>query len=201
MPEMNGVELSKKLKADKRTRHIPVILLTAINGEDEQLKGLNAGANDYLTKPFNFQILHARITNLLELNKSLKDTYSKQIHMVAEQPAETESTDVKLLNSLMAYMESHLSDPNLSVEELSKHAGMSRGSLYYKLIELTGLTPIEYMRSVKLEKAAALLQTSDYNVAQIAYMTGFGTPSYFSRMFKGKFGVLPSEYLNDKRGK
>lgn len=201
MPEMNGVELSKKLKTDKRTRHIPIILLTAINGEDEQLKGLNAGANDYLTKPFNFQILQARISNLLELNKSLKDTYSKQIHMVTEQPAETESTDVKLLNSLIAFMESRLSDPDLSVEELSKHAGMSRGSLYYKLIELTGLTPIEYMRSVKLEKAAALLQTSDYNVAQIAYMTGFGTPSYFSRMFKGKFGVLPSEYLNDKRGK
>lgn len=201
MPQMNGVELSKKLKADKRTRHIPIILLTAINGEDEQLKGLNAGANDYLTKPFNFQILQARISNLLELNKSLKDTYSKQIHMVAEQPAETESTDVRLLNSLIAFMESRLSDPELSVEELSKHAGMSRGSLYYKLIELTGLTPIEYMRSVKLEKAAALLQTSDYNVAQIAYMTGFGTPSYFSRMFKGKFGVLPSEYLNDKRNK
>ncbi|PJJ84315.1 two-component regulator propeller domain-containing protein [Mucilaginibacter auburnensis] len=201
MPEMNGVELSKKLKGDKRTRHIPVILLTAIIGEEEQLKGLNAGANDYLTKPFNFQILHARISNLLELNKSLKDTYSKQIHMVAEQPAETESADVKLLNSLMAFMESRMSDSNLSVEDLSKHAGMSRGSLYYKLIELTGLTPIEYMRSVKLEKAAALLTSSDYNVAQIAYMTGFGTPSYFSRMFKGKYGVLPSEYLNDKRGK
>ncbi len=201
MPEMSGVELSKKLKNDKRTRHIPIILLTAANGEDEQLRGLNAGANDYLTKPFNFQILHARISNLLELNKSLKDTYSKHIHMVAEQPMETESSDVKLLNSLMAFMESRLSDPELSVEELSKYAGMSRGSLYYKLIELTGLTPIEYMRSVKLEKAAALLQTSDYNVAQIAYMTGFGTPSYFSRMFKGKFGVLPSEYLNDKRGK
>lgn len=200
MPEMNGVELSKKLKGDKRTRHIPVILLTAINGEEEQLKGLNAGANDYLTKPFNFQILHARISNLLELNKSLKDTYSKQIHMIAEPPAETESADVKLLNSLMAFMESRLSDPNLSVEELSKHAGMSRGSLYYKLIELTGLTPIEYMRSVKLEKAAALLEFSDNNIAQIAYMTGFGTPSYFSRMFKGKYGVLPSEYLNDKRG-
>jgi len=201
MPEMNGVELSKKLKGDKRTRHIPIILLTAINGEEEQLKGLNAGANDYLTKPFNFEILHARISNLLELNKSLKDTYSKQIYMVAEQPAETESSDVKLLNLLMAFMELRLSDPNLSVEELSKHAGMSRGSLYYKLIELTGLTPIEYMRSVKLEKAAALLQTTDYNVAQIAYMTGFGTPSYFSRMFKGKFGVLPSEYLNDKRSR
>lgn len=201
MPQMNGVELSKKLKADKRTRHIPIILLTAINGEEEQLKGLNAGANDYLTKPFNFRILHARIINLLELNKSLKDTYSRHIHMVAEQPAETESADIKLLNTLMAFMESRLSDPNLSVEELSRHAGMSRGSLYYKLIELTGLTPIEYMRSVKLQKAAALLETSDYNVAQIAYMTGFGTPSYFSRMFKGKFGVLPSEYLNNKRGK
>jgi AraC-like DNA-binding protein len=87
----------------------------------------------------------------------------------------------------------------LSVEKLSKYVGMSRGSLYNKLLELSGYTPVEYIRLVKLEKAAALLETSDYNVAQIAYMTGFGTPSYFSRTFKGKYGLLPSEYLNNKR--
>lgn len=200
MPQMNGIDLSKKIKADKRTRHIPIILLTAINGEDEQLKGLNSGANDYLTKPFNFQILNARISNLLNLNKSLKDTYSRQIHMVGEN-VEIESGDLKLISAIMAFMEARLNDPDLSVEEMAKHVGMSRGSLYYKLIELTGLTPIEYMRAIKLDKAAALLESSTYNVAQIAYMTGFGTPSYFSRMFKSKFGVLPSEYLNSKRGK
>lgn len=198
MPLMSGIELSKKIKEDKRTCHIPVILLTAMTGEEEQLTGLQSGASDYLTKPFNFQILNTKIGNLLDLNKSLKDTYSKQIQLVGQEVV-TESGNLKLLNSIMRYIESKLSDPDLSVEELSKHVGMSRGSLYYKLIELTGLSPIEYIRSIKLEKAAALLENSELNVAQIAYMTGFGTPSYFSRMFKNKYGMVPSEYLNLKR--
>ena len=198
MPEMNGIELSRKIKADKRTSHIPVILLTAFTGEEEQLKGLKSGANDYLTKPFNFQILDARISNLLDLNRSLKDTYSKHIQMTTEQIV-TESADVKLLNCIVKFIEDKISDTDLSVEELSKHVGMSRGSLYYKLIELTGLSPVEYIRAIKLDKAANLLETSNYNVAQIAYMTGFGTPSYFSRSFKSKFNVLPSEYIGMKR--
>jgi len=198
MPVMTGIELSRKIKEDKRTCHIPVILLTAMAGEDEQLKGLRSGANDYLSKPFNFQILNTRISNLLDLNKSVKDTYSKQIQLEGADIV-TESGNLKLLNSILKYIEDKLSDPDLSVEELSKHVGMSRGSLYYKLIELTGLSPIEYIRTVKLEKAAALLETSELNVTQIAYITGFGTPSYFTRMFKNKYGVVPSEYLNAKR--
>lgn len=198
MPEMNGIELSRKIKADKRTSHIPVILLTALTGEEQQLKGLKSGANDYLTKPFNFQILGTRINNLLHLNRSLKDAYSKQIQLTGEQIV-TESADVKLLTCIVKFIEDKISDPDLSVEELSKHIGMSRGSLYYKLIEITGLTPVEYIRSVKLNRAAALLETSDFNVSQIAYMTGFGTASYFSRSFKVKFKLLPSEYLSMKR--
>lgn len=198
MPLMTGIELSKKLKADKRTCHIPVILLTAMTGEEEQLKGLKSGASDYLSKPFNFQILHTKINNLLHLNQSLKNTYSKQIQLTGQEVV-TESGNIKLLNAILKYIEDRMSNAELSVEELSKHVCMSRGSLYYKLIELTGLTPIEYIRTVKLEKAAALLETSDLNVAQIAYMTGFGTPSYFSKMFKSKFGMVPSEYISSKR--
>ncbi|SCW77516.1 Signal transduction histidine kinase [Mucilaginibacter sp. NFR10] len=198
MPHMDGIELSKKIKADKRTCHTPVILLTATTGEEHQLKGLKTGANDYLTKPFNFQILQTKIDNLLDLNKNLKDTYSRQIQMVSPQ-VEMESADVKLLNSVMKYIEDQLSEPGLSVEELSRHVGMSRGSLYYKLLEITGQTPVEYIRNVKLDKAAQLLEISDYNVAQIAYITGFGTPSYFSRIFKTRFGMLPSEYMIIKR--
>lgn len=198
MPVMTGIELSKKIKEDKRTCHIPVILLTAMAGEEDQLKGLKSGANDYLSKPFNFQILHTRIGNLLNLNKSVKDTYSKQIQLEGNDIV-TESGNLKLLNSILKYIEDKLSDPNMSVEDLSKHVGMSRGSLYYKLIELTGLSPIEYIRTVKLEKAATLMETSELNVTQIAYITGFGTPSYFTRMFKNKYGVVPSEYLNAKR--
>ncbi len=198
MPIMTGIELSKKIKEDKRTCHIPVILLTAMAGEDDQLKGLKSGANDYLSKPFNFQILNTRIANLLDLNKSVKDTYSKQIQLDGNDIV-TESGNLKLLNTILRYIEDKLSDPDLSVEELSKHVGMSRGSLYYKLIELTGLSPIEYIRTVKLEKAATLMETSELNVTQIAYITGFGTPSYFTRMFKNKYGVVPSEYLNARR--
>jgi len=198
MPVMNGIELSQKLKSDKRTTHIPIILLTAITGEQDQLKGLESGANDYLTKPFNFEILNAKIKNLLLYNHSLKNTYSKQIQVIGTE-IEIESTDAKLLNTIVKYIDDKLNQPELSVEELSKFVGMSRGSLYRKLLEITGLTPIEYIRSVKLERAATFLEKSDYNVAQVAYMTGFGTPSYFSRLFKAKYGVLPSEYINLKR--
>lgn len=198
MPYMNGIELSQKIKTDKRTSHIPVILLTAISGEEDQIKGLESGANDYLTKPFNFEILNTKIKNLLLFNRSVKDAYSKQIQ-VKGQEIEIESTDAKLLNTIVKYIDDKLNDPELSVEELSKHVGMSRGSLYHKLLQLTELTPIEYIRSVKLDRAATLLEKSDYNVAQIAYMTGFGTPSYFSRLFKGRYNVLPSEYIHTRR--
>jgi len=198
MPEMNGIELSQKIKADKRTSHIPVILLTAISGEDDQIKGLKSGANDYLTKPFNFGILHAKIENLLLFNRSVKNAYSKQVKVQAKE-IEIESSEVKLLNKIVQYIDEKLNNPELSVEELSRHVGMSRGSLYHKLLEITGLTPIEYIRSVKLERAVELLEKSDYNVAQIAYMTGFGTPSYFSKLFKAQFNMLPSEYIHLKR--
>jgi len=198
MPYMSGIELSQKIKTDKRTNHIPVILLTAINGEEGQIKGLESGANDYLTKPFNFEILNTKIRNLLLYNRSLKDAYSKQIKVVGKE-IEIESIDAKLLNTVVKYIDEKLNDPELSVEDLSKHVGMSRGSLYNKLLQLTGLTPIEYIRSIKLDRAATFLEKSDYNVAQIAYMTGFGTPSYFSRLFKAKYDVLPSEYISSKR--
>ncbi|MES2445951.1 MAG: two-component regulator propeller domain-containing protein [Bacteroidota bacterium] len=200
MPEMNGIELSQKIKSDKRTSHIPVILLTAISGEDDQIKGLKSGANDYLTKPFNFNILHAKIDNLLSFNDSVKTAYSKQVQVQLKE-IEIESSEVKLLNKIVKYIDENLNNPELSVEELSKHVGMSRGSLYHKLLEITGLTPIEYIRSVKLDRAVELLEKSDYNVAQIAYMTGFGTPSYFSRLFKTQFNMLPSEYIQAKRKK
>lgn len=198
MPEMNGIALSNKLKTDKRTSHIPIILLTAITGEEDQLKGLRTGASDYLTKPFNFQILHAKINNLLVLNKTLKATYTKQITVQGiEVPCE--SSDVKLLNTIMKCVEDHLSGPDLTVEELSRQVGMSRGSLYYKLLEITGYSPVEYIRTIRLEKAKTLLEASDFNIAQVAYMTGFGTPSYFSRQFKKKYGVLPSDYLVEQK--
>jgi signal transduction histidine kinase/ligand-binding sensor domain-containing protein/DNA-binding response OmpR family regulator len=200
MPYMDGIELCRKIKLDKRTSHIPVILLTALSGEEDQIRGLETGANDYVTKPFNFEVLNAKIKNLLVLNQSFKDTYTKQIK-VSSAEVQVESADEKLMQNIMLYIEENLTDTQLSVENLSRHVGMSRSSLYSKLVELSGQTPVEFIRSVKLDKAAALLEKSDMTIAQIAYSVGFSTPNYFSRSFKEKFNMLPSEYISKMRKK
>jgi signal transduction histidine kinase/ligand-binding sensor domain-containing protein/DNA-binding response OmpR family regulator len=200
MPHMNGIELTRKIKSDKRTSHIPVILLTALTGEKEQIQGLETGANDYITKPFNFEVLNAKINNLLTLNTTLKKTYTKQIKVLSPE-IKIESDDEKLLNAIMVYLDENLTNPQLSVEDLGKHVGMSRSSLYNKILELTGQTPVEFIRSVKLDKAAVLLEKSSMNIAQIAYSTGFSTPHYFTKSFKAKFGMLPSEFVTKMRKK
>ena len=198
MPYASGIDLCKKIKADKRTSHIPVLLLTALTGEEDQLLGLETGANDYMTKPFNFEILNVKIRNLLALNERLKSAYTKQIKVLTPE-VKIESDNEKLVSKVIEYIESNLTNPQLSVEDLSRKVGMSRGSLYTKILELTGETPVEFIRSVKLDKAAILLEKSDLNVAQVSYSVGFSTPNYFARAFKARFNMLPSEYINLKR--
>lgn len=190
---MDGVQLSKKLKADKRTAHIPVILLTAHARQEDQLTGLGSGANDYVTKPFNFDILNIKIKNLLSLNKKLKETYQKQVKVIAEEGA-VESSVEKFIKEVVVYVEQNIHDPRFSIEDISHHFSMSRGSFYNKVIEYTGQPPVEFIRNLKLEKAAVLLKKTDNTIADIAYQTGFPTPHYFSKSFKAKYGVLPSEY-------
>lgn len=197
MPCMDGVTLSRKIKSDKRTNHIPIILLTALTGDADQLRGLQTGASDYLTKPFNFEILNIKIRNLLSLNQTLQNTYTRQLKVVPE--IDVQSEDEKLLVNIIQYIESNIDSPDLSVEELSKHVFMSRGSLYNKIVNLTGETPVEFIRSIKLKKAAALLENSDMKIAQIGYAVGFSTPNYFARAFKAKFNVSPSEYVTLKK--
>lgn len=198
MPDMDGIALVKKLKADKRTSHIPVILLTALTGDDQQIRGLETGANDYITKPFNFEVLHAKIKSLLELKSTLKSTYTKQINVLTPEP-EIESTDEKLLQEIVKYLENNLTNPQLSVEGLSRQIGMSRSSMYTKLLQLTGLSPVEYIRSFRLDRAALLMQKSNMTIAEIAYQVGFTTPNYFTKAFKNKFNMLPSEYITKMR--
>ena len=198
MPEMDGITLSQKIKTDKRTKHIPIILLTASTGEQQQLEGLSSGANDYLTKPFNFEILNAKINNLILLNRLLKGVYSRHFK-VTGQDTQIESSQEKLLKDMLSYIEDNLHTSQLSVENLSKHVGMSRGTLYSKVLEMSGQTPIEFIRSIKLEKAAVLLENSDLSVSQISYMTGFTAPNYFAKSFKAKFNMLPTEYKLKKR--
>jgi signal transduction histidine kinase/ligand-binding sensor domain-containing protein/DNA-binding response OmpR family regulator len=198
MPEMDGIALIKKLKGDKRTSHIPVILLTALTGDEQQIRGLETGATDYITKPFNFEVLNAKIKSLLDLNNTLKSTYTKQIKVLTPQTA-IESTDEKLLQEIVNYLEDNLTNSELSVVDLSKQIGMSRSSLYTKMLQLTGQTPLDYIRSFRLERAAQLMQKSNMTISEIAYHVGFTTPNYFTKSFKNRFNMLPSEYISKMR--
>ncbi|AXY74114.1 hybrid sensor histidine kinase/response regulator [Paraflavitalea soli] len=198
MPYMDGITLSKKIRADKRTAHIPIILLTALTGGAYQLKGLQTGASDYLTKPFSTDILKLKIQNLASLNQSLKAAYSRRLE-VSTEPGEVESENDKLLLRITNYIEENIDDDKLSVEQLAKHLCMSRATLYNKIVDIAGETPVEYIRSVRLNKAAVLLEKSDMRIAEIGYTVGFLTPNYFARAFKAKFNMSPTEYVTLKR--
>ncbi len=198
MPNMDGITLVKKIKKDSRTKHIPVILLTVLSDEINQIKGLETGASDYLTKPFSFQLLSIKINNLLNLNNTLKDTYSKQISIEVPEIAFA-SEDEMFLLKISQYVEEQINSPDLSITELSKKMNTSRGTLYNRILSLTGETPVEYIRSIKLKKAAILLEKSDMKISHIGYEVGFSNPNYFTRAFKAKYHVSPSQYILLKR--
>ncbi|MNQ90018.1 Transcriptional regulatory protein AfsQ1 [compost metagenome] len=199
MPVMNGTELCQKIRSDKRTAHLPVILLTALNNEDQQLIGLETGANDYITKPFNFEILLSRIKNILIQQALAKKTFLKQVEF---KPAETgiESQDDKFMRQLATQLEKNLSNAAYSVDQLSSDLNMSRVGLYKKILPLTGKSPIAYIRFYRLQKSKALLLKSQLSISEIAYESGFSNPKHFSRYFKQEFGVLPSVYAQQKSG-
>jgi signal transduction histidine kinase/ligand-binding sensor domain-containing protein/DNA-binding response OmpR family regulator len=196
MPEMNGIELCKKIKADPRTAYIPVILLTALSTEADQLTGTNSGADDYILKPFNFEILLSKIQNLLRMQQTLKNTYQKQIEVKAEE-VQVISEDEKFLKNAFEFIELNITKVNFSVEELSRNLNLSRVSLYKKLLTLTGKTPVDCIRTVRLNRAVQLLQKSQLSIANVAYEVGYNNPAYFSKVFKEEYGVLPSEYVSE----
>lgn len=199
MPEMDGIELCKKIKSDKRTAHLPVILLTALTTDDEQLTGLETGASDYMTKPFNFEILLSKIRNLLAQQALSKKTYQKQVEL-KPQETEVESVNDKFIRQLSMQIEKHLSDSNYSVDQLSADLNMSRVGLYKKLVPLTGKSPVEVIRSYRLQKSKPLLE-SQLTIAEVAYQVGFSNPKHFSKYFKQEFGILPSAYAQSKQQK
>jgi DNA-binding response OmpR family regulator len=200
MPEMNGTDLCRKIKKDQRTSHLPVILLTALTGEEQQLKGLETGANDYMTKPFSFEILQSRIKNILDEQARLRKTFRKQVDV---KPADINlaSPDEQFIFQALEAVEANISNPAFSVEEMSRALFMSRVALYKKLLALTGKTPIEFIRSIRLKRAAQLLEKSQMTIAEIAYQVGFNDPKYFTRYFKSEFNIVPSAYITQKRNK
>lgn len=197
MPEMDGNELCRWVKTDKRTENIPFILLTAKQSVENKVEGLTIGADDYVTKPFNMEVLILRMRKLIDLSSR-----SKLRTRIDPEPSEIviTSLDEKLIENAIKYVEANISRSDLSVEELSHELGMSRVHLYKKLLQITGKTPIEFIRIIRLKRAAQLLRESQQNVSEIAYQLGFNNPKYFSKYFKDEFGVLPSVY-QEREGK
>jgi AraC-like DNA-binding protein len=174
------------------------VLLTALTGDEEQIKGLEIGANDYMTKPFNFEILLSKIKNILTLRDTYKRTYKKQMDVqLQETPLENE--DEKLLRCIVEYIESNILNESLSVKELSSKMNMSRVSLYKKVLMLTGKSPVDFIRSIRLKKAMYLLETSQMTISQIGYEVGFNSPKYFTKAFKDEYNIPPSAYVSSIR--
>ena len=200
MPLMDGIELSKKIKNETITAHIPIILLSAMGSEEKQLEGLNVGVNDYITKPFTFEILASKIRNLVAQQKLLQKRFQTQIEV---NPSEVTVTpvDEKFLKQALEIVEKHMDEPEFSVEDFSHEMFMNRVTLYRKILSITGKTPIEFIRSIRLKRAAQLLEKSGMSIAEIAYEVGFNNPKNFSKSFKEEFHVLPSQFIANKKEK
>ena len=193
MPEMSGFEVCRSLKCDQRTGHIPIILLTARTEEAAHMQGLQEGADDYIKKPFDAELLHARIVNLLENRRRLQEQFSRKIFLEPTQ-IEVSSSEAQFLQKAIAAVESHLDDERFSVEQLAREIGLSRAQLYRKVQALIGKTPQELITGLRLQRAAQFLKSSQFTVAEVAYRSGFGDPAHFSKSFKKHFGCSPSHY-------
>ena len=187
MPVMDGNELCQLIKSEARTAHVPVMMLTARQSEVSQAEGLRMGADDYMVKPFNMEILLLRMRRLLE--KKIDPAPSR---------IQITSLDVKLVEKATKYIEDNLSRTDLTVEDLSSAMSMSRTNLYKKLLRITGKTPLDFIRTIRLKRAAQLLRESQLSVSEIAYMVGYNNQRYFSTSFQKEFGVLPSEFKKRK---
>ncbi|MES2776404.1 MAG: ATP-binding protein [Bacteroidota bacterium] len=192
MPEMDGFAMTQKLKKDERTSHIPVILLTAKASQDHKLEGLETGADDYLTKPFDAKELLLRLSNLINQRKLLRKKFAGEILLKPSEVAVT-SADENFLTKVLAAIEKNMSEEDFGVEELAKAVAMSRSQLHRKLMALTGQAPSETLRNTRLLRAKELLQKKVATPSEVAYQVGFNSHTYFSKCFKEEFGISPGE--------
>lgn len=203
MPKLNGVDLLKKIRTNIETSHVPVILLTAKTTIESKLEGLSYGADDYITKPFSVAYLKARITNLLNQRKRLQnifDSFDKnriEENTVKEydpKPYLITDQDEEIMQKIMLSIEENMDNNDFSVEDLGNVVGLNRTTFFYKIKSLTGFSPVEFIRDVRIKRAAQLLTSSQLLIKEIAYMTGFSDMKYFTKSFKNKYGLTPTEY-------
>ena len=195
MPEMTGTELCNRIKTDESS-HIPVVLLTSGTGMDQELQGLESGADDFVTKPFKLEVLEKRIDNLIRIRQSLRERYAQQTVLEAKDIAVT-PTDEIFLNRVQRLLDSRLGDASFNAAAFAREVGMSRMQLHRKLQTYTGLSTSAFIRSQRLKQAAQLLRDSDLSVNEVAYTVGFNTPSYFIKCFREAYGQTPAHYVQN----
>lgn len=200
MPGMNGFELTKRLKNKFETCHIPVILLTALSTDDKVLEGTESGADAYITKPFSPQLLVARIFQLLDQRERLKQKFSKEGQTVRSAMCASDQ-DQMFVRRLDAVIYPRLGEQDLSVDKVAGLLRMGRTLFYRKVRGVTGYTPNDYIRVLRMKKAAELLAKGDNNVSEVAYAVGFDNPYYFSKCFKAQYGMPPSQYIKQEQAK
>lgn len=195
MPNMDGLELCKHLKSDQSTSHIPIILLTARSGMENELQGLETGADDYLVKPFNLTVLNLKIANILTLRQALRDKFNSGLDIMPQEVA-TNSVDRQFIERTIKAIDDHLDDTDFTHNELAKELGVSQKGAYNKIKGLTGLSVHEFIKKVRIKRACTMILSKSYNISEVAYKVGFKSVSYFSIHFKKEMGIPPSEYLN-----
>ena len=197
MPVLNGLELCERLKTDQRTSHIPIILLTARSSSTFKLSGFEHGADDYVIKPFDVDLLRVRMENLIETRNVLRQKFHKELLLKPKDIA-INNADEAFLEKLMALIEHNISNPKYSVSMLAMDMAMSHSVLYRKIMALSGQNINDFIKSMRLKRAAQLLKDSDFTIADISDMTGFSNPKYFSTCFRQEYGKTPTIYRNER---
>lgn len=195
MPGIDGIECCRRLKSELQTCHIPVILLTACSLDEQRIQGYDGGADSYISKPFSSQLLLARVRNLIDSHRRLKQFFGDGQTLAKEDVCDM---DKDFVEKFKALIDAKMGDSNLNVEDLGKDMGLSRVQLYRKIKSLTNYSPNELLRIARLKKAASLLASSDMTVAEIGYEVGFSSPSYFAKCYKEQFGESPTDLLKRK---
>ncbi len=201
MPKLNGIELLKKLRSDIATSHIPIILLTAKTNIESKLEGLTYGADDYITKPFSVPYFQARIENIIKQRKRLHELLSKgesvdtkDVKEYNPKPSIITDLDEEIMENIILAIEKNMDNSNFSVEDLASAIGLNRTTMFYKIKSLAGQSPVEFIRDIRLKRAAQLVSESQLLIKEIAFMTGFQDIKYFGKCFKNKYEMTPMEY-------